>query len=130
MEQKTYTISDLAKEYDVTPRTIRLYEELGIVAPARDGNRRIYSERDRVRLRLALRGKRLGLSLAEAKELIDLYDSNPDEKVQIQRLLERLQQRIDQLEQQRRDIDAALAEIGGVCHQARTTLAELERRRH
>lgn len=128
MEQKTYTISDLAKEHAVTPRTIRLYEELGIVAPKREGNKRIYVERDRVRLRLAIRGKGLGMSLAEVKELIDMYDNTGrDEKKQLKRLLEKLQERRDILLAQRRDIEITLAEIDRIADKARSTLADLER---
>lgn len=127
MEQKTYTISDLAKEHAVTPRTIRLYEELGIVAPKREGNKRIYVERDRVRLRLAIRGKGLGMSLAEVKELIDMYDNTGrDEKKQLKRLLEKLQERRDILLAQRRDIEITLAEIDRIADKARSTLADLE----
>lgn len=126
MEQKTYTISDLAKEHAVTPRTIRLYEELGIVAPKREGNKRIYVERDRVRLRLAIRGKGLGMSLAEVKELIDMYDNTGrDEKKQLKRLLEKLQERRDILFAQRRDIEITLAEIDRIADKARSTLIEL-----
>lgn len=127
MEQKTYTISDLAKEHSVTPRTIRLYEELGIVAPKREGNKRIYVERDRVRLRLAIRGKGLGMSLAEVKELIDMYDNTGrDEKKQLKRLLEKLQERRDILLAQRRDIEITLAEIDRIADKARSTLSDLE----
>lgn len=127
MEQKTYTISDLAKEHAVTPRTIRLYEELGIVAPKREGNKRIYVERDRVRLRLAIRGKGLGMSLAEVKELIDMYDNTGrDEKKQLKRLLEKLQERRDILLAQRRDIEITLAEIDRIADKARLTLSDLE----
>ena len=128
MEQKTYTISDLAKEHAVTPRTIRLYEELGIVAPKREGNKRIYVERDRVRLRLAIRGKGLGMTLAEVKELIDMYDNTGrDEKKQLKRLLEKLQERRDILLAQRRDIEITLAEIDRIADKARSTLSDLER---
>ncbi|WP_298610954.1 MerR family DNA-binding transcriptional regulator [uncultured Thiothrix sp.] len=128
MEQKTYTISDLAKEHAVTPRTIRLYEELGIVAPKREGNKRIYVERDRVRLRLAIRGKGLGMTLAEVKELIDMYDNTGrDEKKQLKRLLEKLQERRDILLTQRRDIEITLAEIDRIADKARSTLSDLER---
>lgn len=127
MEQKTYTISDLAKEHAVTPRTIRLYEELGIVAPKREGNKRIYVERDRVRLRLAIRGKGLGMSLAEVKELIDMYDNTGrDEKKQLKRLLEKLQERREILLAQRRDIEITLAEIDRIADKARLTLSDLE----
>ncbi len=124
-ERKTYTISELAKEYGITPRAIRLYEERGLLAPTRDGNRRVYSERDRVRLRLTLRAKRLGMSLQEAKELIEMYDSSPDKKVQIQRLLAKLDERREILKRQREDIEHALAEIEDVYQRAQASLREL-----
>ncbi|WP_020558005.1 MerR family transcriptional regulator [Thiofilum flexile] len=136
MEPKTYTISDLAKTYDVTPRAIRLYEELGLLAPIRDGNRRIYSDRDRVRLRLVLRAKRIGISLAEAKELFDLYDSNQlgahlphdqsGEIKQLKYLLTKLDERLESLKQQRYDVDMSIAEIERVYNRATATLKILE----
>ena len=136
MEPKTYTISDLAKEYDVTPRAIRLYEEFGLLAPERDGNRRIYSDRDRVRLRLVLRAKRIGISLAEAKELFDLYDANhldtsvqrdrSGEVRQLRYLLAKLDERLESLKQQRYDVDMSIAEIERVYNRATETLKVLE----
>ena len=136
MEPKTYSISELAKEYDVTPRAIRLYEELGLLSPVRDGSKRIYSDRDRVRLRLVLRAKRIGISLAEAKELFDLYDSNqantpaePDrsgEVKQLQYLLSKLEERLESLRRQRYDVDMSIAEIERVYNKADETLRSLE----
>lgn len=136
MEPRTYTISELAKEYDVTPRAIRLYEELGLLAPVRDGSRRIYSDRDRVRLRLVLRAKRIGISLAEAKELFDLYDSNhagaalqrdPSGEIkQLQYLLSKLDERLELLRRQRYDVEMSIAEIERVYHKATETLKSLE----
>ena len=79
-----YTITELAHEFDVTPRAIRFYEDMGLLAPARDGRHRIYAQRDRTRLRLTLRGKRLGLSLQEIKQLVDMYDSPQDSAAQLQ----------------------------------------------
>ena len=92
-ESATFAIGELAKEFEVTPRTLRLYEEEGLIRPHRAGTRRIFSERDRVRLRLILRGKRLGWSLAEIKELFDLYDSSHGEEAQLELMLAKLQQR-------------------------------------
>ena len=89
---KTYTISELSKDFDVTPRALRLYEESGLLAPKREGSKRIYFERDRVRLRLLMRGKRLGYSLSEIKELFDIYDSNSGEEGQLLLLLENMEQ--------------------------------------
>lgn len=136
MEPKTYSISELAKEYDVTPRAIRLYEELGLLSPVRDGSKRIYSDRDRVRLRLVLRAKRIGISLAEAKELFDLYDSNQantpaehdrsGEVKQLQYLLSKLEERLESLRRQRYDVDMSIAEIERVYNKANETLRSLE----
>ena len=98
---KTYTISDLAKEFEVTPRALRLYEESGLLGPKREGNKRIYFERDRVRLRLLLRGKRLGCTLSEIKDLFDMYESDSGEKGQVLHLLEKMEDRREKLEIQR-----------------------------
>src|SRR5262245_37149576 len=100
-----YSISELAKEFDVTTRTIRHYEDEGLLTPSRDGTTRLFSSRDRVRLKLALRGKRLGFSLAEIRELFDLYDLARDEKQQLQAFLAKLERHRTLLEQQREDID-------------------------
>ncbi|XLM21901.1 MerR family DNA-binding transcriptional regulator, partial [Chromobacterium piscinae] len=101
-----FTISDLAREFDVTLRTIRFYEEQGLIEPQRDGRQRLFTRRDRGRLKLILRGKRIGLSLAEIREIIDMYQLARDEASQSQKLLDLLQARRRQLEEQRRDIDA------------------------
>jgi DNA-binding transcriptional MerR regulator len=110
----TYTIADLAREFDITPRAIRFYEDQGILAPTRAGGgglRRVYSPRDRTRLKLTLRGKRLGLSLLQIRELIDMYESPKDAAAQARRFLKVLQQHRAALEQQREDIEVTLAEI-------------------
>ncbi len=107
----SWTISELAREFDITPRTIRFYEDQGIVSPARDGRNRVYSTRDRARLKLALRGKRLGLLLAEIRSLIDMYDGPGDTTPQLREYLGVLQRHRELLEGQRRDIDDTLAEI-------------------
>jgi len=107
----SWTISELAREFDITPRTIRFYEDQGIVSPAREGRNRVYSTRDRARLKLALRGKRLGLVLAEIRSLIDMYDGPGDTTPQLREYLGVLQRHREQLEGQRRDIDDTLAEI-------------------
>lgn len=110
----TYSISDLAQEFDLTTRTIRFYEDMGLLQPTRQGaggRTRVYSPRDRTRLRLILRGKRLGLSLVEAKEVIDLYDSPRDTRVQLQRFLEVLGQQRQRMEEQLEDLQATLEEV-------------------
>ncbi len=107
----TFAISDLAREFDITPRTIRFWEDQGILAPQREGNKRIFTRRDRARLKMALRGKRLGLSLAEIKDLIGMYNSTEDEPPQLLECLRVMEKRRAALQQQREDIEAMLAEI-------------------
>ena len=121
----TYTISELAKEFDVTPRALRLYEESGLIAPKREGSKRVYSEKDKVRLRLLLRGKRLGYSLSEIKELFDIYDSHSGEKEQLLLLLENMKDKRKKLEIQKLDVEVALQEIDKFTTRARKTLNEL-----
>ena len=123
---ETYSITELAREFDVTPRAIRYWEDQGLVSPRREGQSRVYDKRDRTRLRLALRGKRLGLSLAEIKELIDMYDSPESEAPQLQRCLAVLAHRRSLLQQQRDDIAAVLDEIGRFEAQCQRLLAESE----
>ena len=123
---RSYSIGELAEEFGVTSRALRLYEEEGLLDPERDGTRRIYSERDRVRLRLILRGKRLGWSLAEIRESFDLYDSSHGEEAQLELMLSKLQQRRDTLLAQRRDIDSALRDLDNVENDAREALAEIQ----
>jgi DNA-binding transcriptional MerR regulator len=121
--EETYSISDLAREFDVTPRAIRFYEDQGLLAPQRSGSRRIYRKRDYVRLKLILRGKRLGLSLSEVAAMFDLYDSARDEKPQLAKFLTALAERREQLERQRADIDEMLGEITVFEAQSRRILA-------
>ena len=118
----TYTISELAKEFGVTTRTIRFYEDQGLLSPKREGTSRIFSGRDRVRLKLALRGKRLGFSIAEIRELFELYDVSRDEKKQLEEFLSRLDRRRTHLEQQREDIEVMLNEINFFANQCRRLL--------
>jgi DNA-binding transcriptional MerR regulator len=110
-ERAEYSIGELAREFDVTPRAIRFYETEGLLAPRRDGQRRIYTPRDRTRLKLTLRGKRLGLTLSEIRDLIDMYEPGRDERPQLQRFLAVLQAHRRALERQREDIEAQLAEL-------------------
>jgi DNA-binding transcriptional MerR regulator len=118
----TYTISALAKEFDVTTRTIRYYEDQGLLSPKREGLTRVFSQRDRVRLKLALRGKRLGFSLSEIRELFELYDVSRDERRQLEEFLARLDRRRQLLEQQREDIEVMLNEISFFASQCRRLL--------
>ncbi len=106
-----YSIGELAREFDVTPRAIRFYEAEGLLAPRREGQRRIYTARDRTRLKLTLRGKRLGLALSEIRELIDMYEPGRDERPQLERFLAVLESHKKSLVQQRADIEAQLGEI-------------------
>jgi DNA-binding transcriptional MerR regulator len=110
-ERAEFSISDLAREFDVTPRAIRFYEDQGLLAPRRDGQRRIYTPRDRTRLKLTLRGKRLGLTLSEIRELIDMYEPGRDERPQLERFLAVLEAHKASLLQQRADIEAQLTEL-------------------
>jgi DNA-binding transcriptional MerR regulator len=110
-EPAEFSISDLAREFDVTPRAIRFYEDQGLLAPRRDGQRRIYTPRDRTRLKLTLRGKRLGLSLSEIRELIDMYEPGRDERPQLERFLSVLETHKASLLQQRADLEAQLSEL-------------------
>ena len=120
----TYTIGDLAREFDVTTRTIRHYEDEGLLSPARQGTARVFSGRDRVRLKLALRGKRLGFTLQEIKELFDLYDLSKDEHHQLEAFLAKLEKRKALLEQQREDIEVMLREVEFFATQCRKLLAQ------
>jgi DNA-binding transcriptional MerR regulator len=110
-ERAEFSISDLAREFDITPRAIRFYEDQGLLAPKRDGQRRIYTPRDRTRLKLTLRGKRLGLTLSEIRELIDMYEPGRDQRPQLERFLAVLEEHRASLLQQREDIEAQLSEI-------------------
>ena len=107
----TYSISELAREFALTTRAIRFYEDEGLLAPRRSGRSRVYAERERVRIKLILRGKRLGLSLSEIRELLDLYDASKSERPQLSKFLEVLSARRAMLKQQQEDIAVVLIEI-------------------
>lgn len=118
--ERDYGISELAHEFDITARAIRFYEDKGLITPRREGQRRIYTARDRVRLMLILRGKRLGFSLREIQEILDLYDAGRNEAGQIRHLLGKMAERRESLLRQREDIDLILTEIDGLekqCHE-------------
>lgn len=123
-EPEFFSISDLARDFDVTLRTIRFYEEQGLIEPQRDGRQRVFNRRDRARLKLILRGKRIGLSLSDIRDILDLYEQAHDEASQSQKLLDLVLERRRQLEEQRRDIDAVLEEITRLEHHCRTVLAQ------
>ncbi len=123
---RTYSIAELARECGVTTRAIRFYEDQGMLSPLRDGQRRIYRPRDRTRLKLILRGKRLGFPLAEVREIIDLYDAPQGEDAQLHRLLAKIADRHRELEAKREDIEASLQELDAVADTCRDRLAELE----
>jgi len=123
----TYSISDLAREFDLTTRAIRFYEDMGLLQPGRSGpggRNRVYSGRDRTRLKLTLRAKRLGLSLSEAKEIIDMYDSPRDTGLQLEKFLLVLGQHRKQVEEQMADLQANLDEIKTHQREARALLAK------
>jgi len=124
---QTYSISDLAREFDLTTRAMRFYEDMGLLQPERTGpagRSRVYSSRDRTRLKLTLRAKRLGLSLVEAKEIIDLYDSPRDTAVQLEKFLQVISRHQQQLEAQMQDLQANLDELKVHQREARALLAK------
>lgn len=132
MATPTYTISDLAKEFDLTTRAMRFYEDMGLLQPERSGpggRNRVYSARDRTRLKLTLRAKRLGLSLTEAREIIDMYDSPRDTGPQLRKFLAVLAQHRKQLEEQMADLQANLDEVRVHEREARALLARAEKTR-
>ena len=125
-KQVTYSISDLSKEFDITTRSIRFYEDQGLITPTRKGQTRIYNQRDRVRLKLILRGKRLGFSLAETGRLFELYDADKSSAKQLATMMEIIAHKKAELNQQLDDIKAVLIELDDLEENCLKTLAELE----
>ncbi|GGO81300.1 liu genes regulator [Marinobacterium nitratireducens] len=124
-DETTYSISDLSQEFDITTRSIRFYEDQGLLSPQRRGQTRIYSRQDRVRLKLILRGKRLGFSLNECRELLELYDhTTSGSEMQLQLLLTRITERRAVLEQQLKDIELMQRELDSVEQRCREELQE------
>ena len=124
----TYSIGELAKEFDITPRSIRFYEEQDLLSPERTGQTRIYCNKDRVRLKLILRGKRLGFSLAEIKNLFELYDSNANSMLQLEAMLQMTEQKRAILHQQLDDIQMLMNELDEVEKRCRDELADIQTR--
>jgi DNA-binding transcriptional MerR regulator len=118
-----FSITELAKTLGITPRTIRFYEDRGLITPRRAGNTRVYSHRDRARMILILRGKRLGFSLRDIKEYLDLYNVDTTQAEQIHLLLDKVHQRIAQLQDQRQAVDQTLAELSEIARLAEEALA-------
>jgi DNA-binding transcriptional MerR regulator len=111
---ETFSIGDLARDFEVTPRTIRFYEDRGLISPKRKGQNRVYSGRDRIRLMLILRGKRLGFSISEIGEILDLYEAPEGEVAQLDHFIEKIQERRHALRKQAEDIAAVLGELDSV----------------
>ena len=122
----TYSIGELAREFDITTRSIRFYEDQGLLAPTRQGQTRLYTNKDRVRLKLILRGKRLGFSLAETKRLFDLYDMENSSVRQLHTILELIEDKRSSLHQQLEDIKVLLVELGNLEERCRDELRDLE----
>ena len=120
-----YSISDLAQEFNLTTRAIRFYEDEGLLQPGRNGRRRVYSVRDRVRLKLILRGKRLGFSLSDVRDIIEMYDLDAGETGQLRYFLDQIRERREALEQQRSDIDLTLKELDEIESQCQGRLASI-----
>ncbi|WP_368175598.1 MerR family DNA-binding transcriptional regulator [Aeromonas sp. R5-4] len=124
-EGRRFSISELAREFDITTRSIRFYEDQGLLNPAREGQARIYSKQDRVRLKLTLRGKRLGFSLAEIRELFDLYDADKSSRTQLQTMLGLVEEKRETLQQQMEDIRMVLLELDAAEQRCQQALSQL-----
>ncbi len=122
---RTWSIAEVAEEFGVTHRTVRHYEDLGLITPERRGTTRVYHRRDRTRLALILRGRRLGFPLDEVRTIIDLYDAPRGKRHQLEYLLAQIDERREDLEQRRRDLEAALTELGDLEQRCRADLERL-----
>jgi len=120
-----YTITELTREFDISTRTIRIYEDEGLIKPVRRGRTRLFRPSDRRLLKFILRGKRLGFSIAEIREIKDMYKETPGEEGQLRLLMKKVQERREELEQKRRDIEETLGELDQVDEACLTRLAEL-----
>ena len=127
---ETFGIAELAREFAVTTRTIRFYEDKNLLSPVRQGQRRVYSLRDRVRLRLIMRGKRLGFALDEIRQMIDLYDVDPSEVTQLHHFLDKIRERQAQLIAQKHDISETLTELERIEAQCSKLLNEKQKNQH
>jgi len=126
-KQQTWTITELGEEFGITLRAIRHYEDVGLISPERRGTSRIFHARDRIRLQLILRGRRLGFSLPEIRTIVNMYDEQPGESGQLHYLLEQIAVRRTELERLRRDIDETMVELDRVearCHEDLAALGE------
>ena len=123
-DEALLTVNELAEALEVTPRTIRFYEQKGLIRPQRAGSVRVFTRRDRARLLLILRGKRLGFSLRDIHEYLDLYDTDPTQREQVRLLLGKVRARIAALERQRRDLEQAMVEMQDIESQAEAVLAQ------
>lgn len=126
-KQMTFSIGELAKEFDITTRSIRFYEDQGLILPTRKGQTRIYNQRDRVRLKLILRGKRLGFSLAETGRLFELYDADNSSATQLETVMKLVNEKKKDLQQQLEDINAVLVELDNLEDNCRTTLKKVNK---
>ncbi len=126
MTAEMYTITDLAREFGITTRTIRYYEDHALIAPRREGQRRIYGSRDRVRLKLIMQGKRLGFSLGEIREMIEMYDADRSERAQLRLVIDKIAERRAVLAQQQQDIAAILQELAELEARCTALLCEKE----
>lgn len=130
INQANYSIGELSKEFDITTRSIRFYEDQGLIMPTRKGQTRIYNQRDRVRLKLILRGKRLGFSLAETRQLFELYDADKSSAKQLSSMMELIAHKKNDLKQQLDDINAVLIELNGLESNCQNILTQLTKKQH
>ena len=124
MSDRLYTVTELARDLGLTPRAVRFYEDKGLIAPGRAGTTRVYTQRDRARMILIQRGKRLGFSLAEIRQYLDLYDADITQRAQLRHLLAGVTARLEQLLQQREALEQSIAELTDIRAQAERALAE------